>query len=256
MQDLPIIFLIQGAFQTPAVYEQLVQRLHALGLVTVQPSLPSSSNTESPDFSKTTLVDDALAMRLELVRQIEYEGKTVLVAMHSYGGLVGSEAIPEELSHSKRQALGLPGGVIHLFYFCAFVLDEGQSVLGTFGEASNAGIDDDGRLSFLDGEQKLYGDLPNSEASLWASRLVASSYSVQKTKLTRAAWRYIPSTYLICDKDQTLPPQLQETFAASANAHTVRCSAGHSPMLSQPDMLAQRIRDVALGASSGPVQNA
>lgn len=147
MQDLPIIFLIQGSFQTPAVYEQLVQRLHTLGFVTVQPRLPSGSNTESPDFSKTTLVDDALAMRLELVRQIEYDGKTVLVAMHSYGGLVGSEAIPEELSHSKRQALGLPGGVIHLFYFSAFILNEGQSVLGTFGEASNTRIDVSGCLS-------------------------------------------------------------------------------------------------------------
>lgn len=109
MQDLPIIFLIQGSFQTSVVYEQLVKRLHTLGFVTVQPRLPSGSNTESPDFSKTTLVDDALAMRLELVRQIEYGGKTVLVAMHSYGGLVGSEAIPEELSHSKYLNDGITG---------------------------------------------------------------------------------------------------------------------------------------------------
>ncbi|KAL8754281.1 MAG: hypothetical protein Q9199_004455 [Rusavskia elegans] len=135
MQELPVILLVQGSFQSPVVYQQLAQSLYALGFVTIHPRLPSCTNTDDPDFPKTTLVDDALAIRLELILQVEYEGKTVLVAMHSYGGLVGSEAIPEDLSFTKRQSLGLPGGVVHLFYFCAFLLDKGQSVLGTFGES-------------------------------------------------------------------------------------------------------------------------
>ncbi len=135
MQALPVILLVQGSFQSPIVYQQLAQSLQALGFVTVHPQLPSCTDTDNPNFPKTTLVDDALAVRLELTRQVEYEGKTVLVAMHSYGGLVGSEAIPEDLSYAKRQSLGLPGGVVHLFYYCAFILDKGQSVLGVFGES-------------------------------------------------------------------------------------------------------------------------
>ena len=58
-----------------------------------------------------------------------------MVVMHSYGGLVGSEAILEELSYSKRQAQGLQEGVLHLFYFTAIILGVGQSVLGTFGKS-------------------------------------------------------------------------------------------------------------------------
>ena len=64
---------------------------------------------------------------------------------------------------------------------------------------------------------------------------------MQTTKLTRAAWRYIPSTYLVCENDQACPPQYQEMFAANAKAQVERCSAGHSPMLSQTDMLVGKI---------------
>lgn len=78
-----------------------------------------------------------MAVRAELGRLIEQEGKIVLMVQHSYGGLVGSEAVIERLSYEKRQALGLPGGVFHLFLYAAFLLDEGQSVLGAYGESPN-----------------------------------------------------------------------------------------------------------------------
>lgn len=90
----------------------------AQGYRTVHPQLPSCSNTDSLKFPKLTLVDDALAIRIELIRQIEY-GKTVVMVLHSYGGLVGSEAIPEELTRVNRQAQGLAGVVIHIFFYSA-----------------------------------------------------------------------------------------------------------------------------------------
>ncbi|KAL8680038.1 MAG: hypothetical protein Q9186_003756 [Xanthomendoza sp. 1 TL-2023] len=242
-QELPTILLVQGSFQTPLVYEKVTSGLAAKG-------------HPFPDFPKVTLIDDALAVRLELIRLVEYECKTVVVAMHSYGGLVGSEAIPEELSYTKRQSLGLSGGVIHLFYVCAFLMNEGQSVLGTFGESPNNDVQPDGRFSLMDGKAKLYNDLSESEASLWASRLIFQSHKVQTTILTRAAWRYIPSTYLVCENDQAVPPQYQEAFAASAKARIERCSTGHSPMLSQPDMLVSKIHDAALQAAAGATRKA
>lgn len=136
-QDLPTIILVQGSFQIRQVYDKLVRCLVARGYPTIHPELPSCSNVDSTNFPQLSLVDDALAIRTELTRQIEYEGKTVVVVMHSYGGLVGSEAITEELNYAKRQAQGLPGGVIHLFLYSAFLLNEGQSVLSAFGESPN-----------------------------------------------------------------------------------------------------------------------
>ena len=42
-----------------------------------------------------------------------------------------------------------------------------------------------------------------------------------------------------------MPPQFQESFAASINADVVKFDTGHSPMLSQTDRLAQEIHEVA-----------
>lgn len=140
MAESPTIVLVQDPFQVPAVYERLVHSLQNLDYMTIQPRPPSCSNTDDPEYPKTTLIDDALAVRKELVRQVEHEHQTVVVVMHSYGGLVGGEAIPEDLSYTKRQSLGLLGGVIHLFYFCAYVLDQGESLLGTCGDRPSINV--------------------------------------------------------------------------------------------------------------------
>jgi len=87
----------------------------------------------------------------------------------------------------------------------------------------------------------IYNDLPSAEAKLWEERMVAQSYAVQETKLTRAAYTYIPCTYLVCENDQAAPVVYQERFAEMAGATVVRCGAGHSPMLSQVDVLVRRI---------------
>jgi pimeloyl-ACP methyl ester carboxylesterase len=73
--------------------------------------------------------------------------------------------------------------------------------------------------------------------------MIAESYAVQKTEITRVAWKYVSSTYLLCENDKAVPPQYQESFAVLAGSKTVRCDAGHSPMLSQPDALVKHIVD-------------
>lgn len=103
------------------------------------------------------------------------------------------------------------------------------------------------------GAQLIYNDIPESEASLWESRMILQSYAVQTTKLTRSAYNYISSTYLICENDQAAPPQYQEMFAGMAKSHVERCSAGHSPMLSQTVMLVGKIVEAAETAVMGTV---
>jgi hypothetical protein len=70
---------------------------------------------------------------------------------------------------------------------------------------------------------------------------VATSYAVQTTRLTRAAYNYINSTYLVCENDQVIVREHQEMFARMANARVETCSAGYSPMLSKTEMLVRRI---------------
>ncbi len=124
-EEKPTLLIIQGCFQSNAVYKDLVDRLVSLGYPTVHPLLPTCGDTQDPNFPALTLSDDATAVRSELVQLVEREQKTVMVVMHSCGRLVGSEAILEAMSHTKRREHGLLGGVIHLFFVCAFLLNPG-----------------------------------------------------------------------------------------------------------------------------------
>lgn len=47
----------------------------------------------------------------------------------------------------------------------------------------------------------------------------------------------MPCIYLICEGDDALSVYLQEQPAAFAGSEIERCSAGHLPMLSQPDVV-------------------
>ncbi|RAL00933.1 alpha/beta hydrolase [Aspergillus ibericus CBS 121593] len=240
----PTIVLVQGSFQTPPVYAKLFTGLRDAGYPVIHPPLPSCSDVHSDDLTSRTLTDDALVITKAITQLVEEE-KYVVVAMHSYGGIVGSEAIPESLTRTARQARGQKGGVIHLFYYAAMALKKGQSILGALGQSPNNDIQPDGRSWIKNGARTLYNDLPAEEAALWESRLIPQSHLVQTTCVTRAAYEYLPSTYLVCENDQVLAPQHQEMFAALVQAEVVRCSAGHSPMLSQPAMLVERIAAVA-----------
>src|SRR3984893_6462481 len=45
--------------------------------------------------------------------------------------------------------------------------------------------------------------------------------------VTKAGWRTIPATYIVCTSDESLPPELQEIFAVRAAA-VERMDSGHS----------------------------
>lgn len=244
----PTILLIQGSFQLPEVYEKLNTALKKRGYPVVQPPLPSLTGHDQPNFASKSLATDALAVRSVLRRLVEDESRTVFVVLHSYGGLVGSEAILEEFGLKKRKEKGLSGGVIHLFFFAAFILAEGQSVLGVFGDPPNEDIKPDGRFCLKNVAHTLYSDLPPEEAEYWASKIVDQSYAVKTTELTNAAYRYIPSTYVVCENDQGPPPQFQEMFGKAAGATVLKIASGHSPMLSKTEELVNMISTAVRGA--------
>lgn len=137
IEEKPTLLIIQDRFQAPAVYKDLVDRLVSHGYPTVHPLLPTCGDAQDPNFPVLTLHDDATAVQSELVRLVQGEQMTVMVVMHGYGGLVGSEAILEAMSYSKRREHGLSGGVIHLYFVCASLVSPGLSMLGGLDSLSN-----------------------------------------------------------------------------------------------------------------------
>ncbi|KAI1333059.1 alpha/beta-hydrolase [Xylariaceae sp. FL0255] len=238
---MPMIVNIQGSFQLPDPYQKLVAALEAKQYHVIPPQLPSLTDQDEPDFGSKDLKTDAIVVRDVIRRLVIEEEKPVVVVMHSYGGLVGIEAVTEDLAWTTRASLGLKGGVIHLFFYAAFVLPKGQSVLGAYGEGPSNIIKPGGRFTIKDAAKILYSDLPAEEAEYWESKVVDQSWAVQTTEITQDAYRDVPSTYVVCEKDKGPPPQAQEMWALASNSRVLRLDSGHSPMLSRTEELVDLI---------------
>jgi len=56
-------------------------------------------------------------------------------------------------------------------------------------------------------------------------------------RTTRAAWREIPSTYVVCADDLATPPEKQREHAARAT-DVVELPVPHHPFVTRPDLVA------------------
>jgi hypothetical protein len=104
-----------------------------------------------------------------------------------------------------------------------------------------------------DAKDIFYNDISSEEGDLWASKLSHQSIGVYTSTTSYAAWRYIPSTYVIGTKDKTtFTPEVVSFMIDTAKkieptAFDVveRCDGGHCLMISHPKWLADVLRRAA-----------
>ena len=98
-----------------------------------------------------------------------------------------------------------------------------------------------------------YNDLPPDQQEYWTSKLQPISIGVLWSKTSYAAWRVIPTTVVLCEKDMTVPLQFAEHMLAGAQADKPNMidtvernkTAGHFVMLSQPEWTVDMLRRAA-----------
>jgi hypothetical protein len=66
--------------------------------------------------------------------------------------------------------------------------------------------------------------------------------------VTEAGWHSIPSSYIVCDNDQSLPPSQQEKLAGRTGT-IYHLASSHSPFLSMPEELATVLEKIAASIS-------
>jgi len=66
-------------------------------------------------------------------------------------------------------------------------------------------------------EQVFYADVEPAIAARAVARLGFQSLACLGGVLTAAAWRELPSSYLLCEEDQALPVPAQEAMSARTN---------------------------------------
>lgn len=123
----PTIVFAPGAWHTADCFNLARDALHDKGWSTEAVDYPSVG-AEPP---KKGLDDDAVVLRNRLV-SLSDAGKEIVLVVHSYGGLVGANAV-ENLGYQQRRKDGKVGGVIMFVYLAAFVTPLGKSIKEMLG---------------------------------------------------------------------------------------------------------------------------
>lgn len=125
----PTIVLIAGSFCPSALlWDAVIDKLYNADYDTLAIELPTVSPPSTAPAK--TMVDDATHIH-GIIEALADEGKDVLVVMHSYGGIPGTQAV-KSLTRKERQAQGRDGGVMGMVYVSSLLINEGESSEDSF----------------------------------------------------------------------------------------------------------------------------
>jgi pimeloyl-ACP methyl ester carboxylesterase len=238
----PTIVLVHGAFADASGFAAVIRALQERGFRTVGFGNPLRG-----------IAADA-AYLADFLRSLP--GPLVLVG-HSYGGAVVSAAAT---GNDQVKAL---------VFFSGWLPDEGESIAQLFeqsgGSLGGAAIRPLA-LTGADGSEAapdLYLDSEQFPAAFAADvdRATAEVMAVSQRPWSGAAfgepsgppaWKTVPSWYLLCTEDQTIPPGIQRFMAERANARIQEVPASHASMVSQPEAATQLILQAADATALAP----
>ncbi|WP_435186200.1 alpha/beta fold hydrolase [Streptomyces sp. bgisy126] len=233
----PTVVLVHGAFADASGWNAVAERLLDAGYKVVAPPNPLRG-----------LSNDAASVA-GVLKSIN---GPIVLAGHSYGGAVITQA-----------AAGNPD-VKALVYVSAFMPDVGESpaelsmkfagselgpALTPVPYADGTGTDlyirtDKFRSVFA-------ADLPESQTRLMAATQRPVAQAGFAEKATAAAWKSIPSWFVVSKNDKAIAPDLERFEAKRAKSHTVEIDSSHVSMMSHPDVVTQQIRDAAGATAAG-----
>ena len=196
----PTIVLVHGAFADGSSWQPIIRILQRDGYPVIAVQNPL-----------TSLADDVATTR----RVIDAQSGPVVAVGHSYGGAV----ITGAAAGNER--------VRALVYVAAFAPDAGEPI-GAFGEryptALGAALRPDAAgFLYMDRAQfhdVFAADLPAAETRLLAAAQKPVAASVFGASVPEAAWRTIPSWYVVAQEDRAINPELERFYAQRANART------------------------------------
>jgi len=220
------IVLVHGAFADGSSWNKVIPLLEAEGFTVTAVQNPLKSLSE--DVATTKRVLDA------------QKGDVVLVG-HSYGGAVITEAAA---GNSKVKAL---------VYVAAFAPDAGET-LGALGERfpapplGTAVVPDSAGFLYIDRAKVadvFANDLPKEEAALLAATQKPLAAAIFGEPLKAAAWKSIPSWYVVSTQDKAINPDLERFMAKRMNAKTKELKASHVSFISNAPEIAKVIESAA-----------
>lgn len=84
-------------------------------------------------------------------------------------------------------------------------------------------------------------ELSQEDREKWTAKLIPHTQKVFDYSYSDAAWKYIPSIFLITERDKAIPVNFQEMSAQLMSAKMIRLNMGHGAHLAQTKELANAI---------------
>ena len=184
----------------------------------------------------TSLADDVAAAK----RAIGQMDGPVLLAAHSYGGMVISEA-------------GNDPKVAGLLYVAALVPEEGQNANAVNASMPTTGVEKEFQVSpdgFVSLSMKAINEnfVPDAspvERKLIYATQVPLAASAGEEKVYSPAWKSKPSWFIVAAEDGVISPSLERYKAKLIKATTLELKSSHVPMISPPSKVTDFIIEAA-----------
>lgn len=234
----PTVVLVHGAFAESASWDGVIADLSRRGYRSVAIANPLRG-----------LAEDAAYLR-SIIDSID---GPVVVAGHSYGGSVMSEA-----------AEGADN-VTALVYIASFHLEPGESTGelaakypgGELGPAlaprpfpaADGSTGSDLYIKPEEFRRVFAADVEPDITDLMAATQRPIAAKALEDKATKAAWRTIPSWALVTTQDLAIPADAMRFMAERAGSHATEIDASHAVSVSQPAVVAEII-DAAARATN------
>ncbi len=230
----PTIVLVHGAFADASSWNDEVSLLQKDGYRVIAP--PNALRGIQSD-------GNSIAALLATIK-----GPIVLVG-HSYAGPVIDTA-----------ARGM-AQVKALVFVSAYVLDEGESVGGLGAKfptsqltpsvltqvpfATASGGDADLYINPQAFAAVFASGLPESRSVVLAATQRPLAASALGEKAPAPAWKSIPSWAVLSETDLVIPPAEQQFMYERAKSKITRVAAGHTALISHPDVVVKVIEEAA-----------
>jgi pimeloyl-ACP methyl ester carboxylesterase len=227
----PSIVLVHGAFADATSWQHVIPLLERDGytVTAVQNALTSLPE----DVATTKQVIDA-------------QKGSVVVIGHSYGGSVMTDA-----------AAGNPQ-VKALVYIAAFAPEAGEKISALNAKYAapplNTALAPDTAGFLYINREKFHAvfskDVSTAEALVMAATQKPINSVAFDQAVNNAAWKTIPSWYLVSQEDQAINPDLERFMAKRIGANTTEIKASHVSFISHPNEVVKLIE----AAATAPVK--
>lgn len=229
--------LIHGSCHGAWCWRDLIPALEGLGHAARAIDLPAHGEDRTPAGEVT----------------LDLYADRILAAIDRPVTLVGHSAAGYPITLAAERA---PEKIARLVYLCAYVPAPGMSMIDMRRAGPRQTLRGvvraapDGLTYTVDparARDRFYQECSDEAVAFAIPHLCPEPILPQATALPPLTrWPEVEKHYILCERDETIPPEYQAIMAAEfPPGHVTRLPTSHSPFFAAPELLARRLAAIA-----------